>query len=95
MVIGAGTMGHGIAHVSAAAGFETRLFDVDAGARAHGLALVEANLDRGVELGKVEPAARNAAKPCPATRASLSSIGATTRVIPTAINASAQGGVLP
>ena len=61
MVIGAGTMGHGIAHVSAAAGFETRLFDVDAGARAHGLALIEANLDRGVELGKVEPAARNAA----------------------------------
>ena len=61
VVIGAGTMGHGIAHVSAAAGFETRLFDVDAGARAHGLALVEANLDRGVELGKVEPAARNAA----------------------------------
>jgi 3-hydroxybutyryl-CoA dehydrogenase len=54
-------MGHGIAHVSAAAGFETRLFDVDAGARAHGLALIEANLDRGVELGKVEPAARNEA----------------------------------
>ncbi len=61
VVIGAGTMGHGIAHVSAAAGFETRLFDVDQAAREHGLALIEANLDRGVELGKVEPAARNAA----------------------------------
>ena len=61
VVIGAGTMGHGIAHVSAAAGFETRLYDLDPAARAHGMALIEANLDRGVELGKVEPVARNAA----------------------------------
>jgi len=60
-VIGAGTMGHGIAQVAAMAGFETRLYDVDATARTHALALVEANLDTGVELGKVEPAARNAA----------------------------------
>ena len=60
-VIGAGTMGHGIAQVAAAAGFETRLYDVDAAARAHALALVQANLDKGVELGKVEPTARNAA----------------------------------
>jgi len=60
-VIGAGTMGHGIAQVAAMAGFETRLFDIDARAREHALALVEASLDQGVELGKVEPAARNAA----------------------------------
>ena len=40
-IIGAGTMGHGIAHVGAAAGFETRLFDVDQAAREHGLALIE------------------------------------------------------
>jgi 3-hydroxybutyryl-CoA dehydrogenase len=60
-VIGAGTMGHGIAQVAAVAGFQTRLYDIDAAVRAHALALVEANLDRGVELGKLEPAARNAA----------------------------------
>lgn len=60
-VIGAGTMGHGIAQVTAAAGFETRLYDVDPVARARALALVEANLDKGVELGKVEPNARHAA----------------------------------
>ncbi len=60
-VIGAGTMGHGIAQVAAMAGFATRLYDVDSDAREHGLALVEANLDKGVELGKLEPAARNAA----------------------------------
>ncbi len=61
VVIGAGTMGHGIAHVCALAGFATRLYDVDPEARARGLALIEANLDRGVELGKVETEARNAA----------------------------------
>ena len=60
-VIGAGTMGHGIAQVAAMAGFETRLYDIDASVRAHALALVQANLDRGVELGKLEPTARNAA----------------------------------
>jgi len=60
-VVGAGTMGHGIAQVAAMAGFETRLYDIDASVRAHALALVEANLDRGVELGKLEPTARNAA----------------------------------
>ena len=31
-VLGAGTMGHGIAQVAAMAGYETRLFDVDEGA---------------------------------------------------------------
>ncbi|MBT8479666.1 MAG: 3-hydroxyacyl-CoA dehydrogenase family protein [Gemmatimonadetes bacterium] len=61
VVIGAGTMGHGIAHVSASAGFVTRLYDVDPAARASAMASIEANLDRGVELGKVEPEARNAA----------------------------------
>jgi len=61
VVIGSGTMGHGIAQVAAGSGFETRLYDVDPAARTHALALVEANLDRGVELGKVEPVARNAA----------------------------------
>lgn len=60
-VIGAGTMGHGIAQVSAMAGFPTRLYDIDPTVRAHALALVAANLDKGVDLGKLEPEARNAA----------------------------------
>ena len=32
LVIGAGTMGHGIAHVAALAGYEAQLYDVDADA---------------------------------------------------------------
>jgi 3-hydroxybutyryl-CoA dehydrogenase len=60
-VLGAGTMGHGIAHVAAAAGCEVALFDVIAGAAEAGLAKVRANLDKGVQLGKVDAAARDAA----------------------------------
>lgn len=52
-VLGAGTMGHGIAHVLAAAGVETRLFDVSEDAVAAGLAKIEGNLRKGVERGKV------------------------------------------
>lgn len=60
-VLGAGTMGRGIAHVAALAGHETRLQDVDAGALASALETIRANLAKGVELGKVEPAEREAA----------------------------------
>ena len=52
-VIGAGTMGHGIAHVCAAAGYQTRLFDVRQPLVDAGLAKIGANLDAGVSKGKV------------------------------------------
>jgi 3-hydroxybutyryl-CoA dehydrogenase len=54
-VLGAGTMGHGIAHAAIAAGFETRLFDVSAPAVDRGRAAVEAIVAKGVELGKANP----------------------------------------
>lgn len=60
-VLGAGTMGHGIAHVLAACGVATRLFDVSSEAVAGGLARIEANLDKGVARGKVTEDARAAA----------------------------------
>ncbi|MFQ5746061.1 MAG: 3-hydroxyacyl-CoA dehydrogenase family protein [Gemmatimonadota bacterium] len=60
-VLGAGTMGHGIAHVAALAGRETVLHDADPGALAAAVERIRANLDRGVELGKVEAEAREAA----------------------------------
>lgn len=60
-VIGAGTMGHGIAHVAALAGHEVRLYDVTAEAAATGRDKVGANLARGVELGKLAAEARTAA----------------------------------
>jgi 3-hydroxybutyryl-CoA dehydrogenase len=60
-VIGAGTMGNGIAQVLAVSGIETRLCDVSAPALEKALSKIRANLDKGVERGKVEPAARDRA----------------------------------
>ncbi len=51
-VLGAGTMGHGIAQVFAQAGMEAVLFDVSSEALAKGLVGVEAMLDKAVSLGK-------------------------------------------
>jgi 3-hydroxybutyryl-CoA dehydrogenase len=52
-VLGAGTMGAGIAQVCAAAGCRTTLFDVDYDALERGFDRIRRNLDKGVELGKV------------------------------------------
>jgi 3-hydroxybutyryl-CoA dehydrogenase len=60
-VLGAGTMGHGIAHVLAGIGVHTRLYDVDAAAAARGLQSIRVNLDKGVEKGKLSAAARDEA----------------------------------
>ncbi len=60
-IIGAGTMGHGIAHVSALAGFAVQLYDVTLGAAEAGRAKVQKNLEVGVEKGKVTAADRDAA----------------------------------
>lgn len=53
-VLGAGTMGHGIAQVAAMAGAATVLYDPDEGALEHGVGRIRANLDKGVALGKVD-----------------------------------------
>ena len=52
-VIGAGTMGHGIAQVAAAAGFRILLNDVDREALARGVRAIEGNLAKGIQLGKL------------------------------------------
>lgn len=52
-VLGAGTMGHGIAQVCAAAGCEVRLYDIDDAAVGSGLERIGRNLDKGIERGKV------------------------------------------
>ena len=54
-------MGHGIAHVAAVMGAEVRLYDSIAGGARAGVDKVAKNLARGVELGKVAAADRDAA----------------------------------
>jgi 3-hydroxybutyryl-CoA dehydrogenase len=60
-VLGAGTMGHGIAHAAIVGGFEVRLFDVAGDALDRGRAAIEAIVRRAVELGKLGRADADAA----------------------------------
>ena len=52
-VVGAGTMGNGIAHVAAAGGYRTLLFDTDSGALEKSRTRIHVNLDKGVARGKL------------------------------------------
>ena len=60
-VIGAGTMGHGIAYVSALAGCRVSLTDVDPERLANGARQIEAAFARAIERGKCTVQARDAA----------------------------------
>jgi len=60
-VVGAGTMGHGIAQVGAVAGCDVTLTDADPAALRAALGKVQANLDGGVNRGKLTRAAADAA----------------------------------
>lgn len=52
-VLGAGTMGHGIAQLAARAGYDTVLFDIDEAALARGLAKLNESLEKAVQKGKL------------------------------------------
>lgn len=52
-MLGAGTMGHGIAQVAAAAGYAVVMRDVSQDALARGLQSIERNLAKGIQLGKL------------------------------------------
>jgi 3-hydroxybutyryl-CoA dehydrogenase len=55
-VIGAGTMGHGIGQVAAAAGFKVLLTDLNRDALSRGVSAIEKNLAKGIQLGKITEA---------------------------------------
>jgi 3-hydroxybutyryl-CoA dehydrogenase len=58
-VIGAGTMGHGIAQVAAGAGYRVILRDLDRDALARGVQAIERNLAKGIQLAKLTEADRD------------------------------------
>lgn len=60
-VIGAGTMGRGIVHVCTMGGFEVNMQDVSAELLEKSVNIIGANLQKGVERGKVTPEAKGAA----------------------------------
>ncbi|MEA2237789.1 MAG: 3-hydroxybutyryl-CoA dehydrogenase [Thermoanaerobaculia bacterium] len=53
VVIGAGTMGNGIAHTAAASGFDVTLVDVAEAFLERGMSTISSNLQRGVDKGKL------------------------------------------
>jgi len=53
-VLGAGLMGHGIAQVTAQAGYDVVLKDIDAGQLEKGVGRIEKQLARAVEKGRME-----------------------------------------
>src|SRR6202047_2581756 len=55
-VLGAGTMGNGIAHVFARAGYKVLLRDVEQRFLDRGLDAIAKNLDREIKKGKLDPA---------------------------------------
>ncbi len=54
-ILGAGTMGHGIAQVAAMAGHEVTMRDIEAAYVDDGLDAIESNLRGGVDRDKVTP----------------------------------------
>ena len=61
-VLGAGTMGHGIAQVCASAGFTVHVSDPSEGAREKGIKGVRDSLDRMVAKARLTAAQRDEAR---------------------------------
>jgi 3-hydroxybutyryl-CoA dehydrogenase len=75
-VIGAGTMGHGIAAVSAMSGYDVVIADANDATLAQAMRRIEATFDKAVERGKLEPGKRGAALACVRAVASASDAAA-------------------
>ncbi len=60
VVIGGGTMGNGIAHTAAASGFDVSLVDVTESILERAISTITANLQRGVDKGKMTAEERDA-----------------------------------
>ena len=80
-VLGAGLMGHGIAQVTAQAGYDVVLREVDDAALAKGIGKIEKQLARAVEKGK-------ARRRTPTRSAGASRARPTTTTSPTATSSS-------
>ena len=74
-VVGAGTMGNGIAHVFAQYGWDTALIDVAPGLLERVMGVIRANLERQVKKGTLTAEQRDAALGRIRTASSLDEIG--------------------
>ena len=60
-IVGAGTMGHGIAQACAVHGLDVVMIDIEASAVERGMASISASLERLVKKDKLKPADKDAA----------------------------------
>jgi 3-hydroxybutyryl-CoA dehydrogenase len=81
VVIGAGTMGNGIAHTAAASGFDVALVDVADEILSRAVNTISANLQRGVDKGKMTAEEKQAVLGRIRTHTDVESIGDATIVI--------------
>jgi 3-hydroxybutyryl-CoA dehydrogenase len=63
-ILGAGTMGHGIAQVCSMVGYQTTLYDISEDTIDNGLTKINENLQKGVLRGKVTTATQILAQSC-------------------------------
>jgi 3-hydroxybutyryl-CoA dehydrogenase len=80
-VVGAGTMGNGIAHVFAVAGWEVHLVDVSQPALERALQTIRTNLERQVKKGVLDEARRAAALGRLKTAMGLEAVGRAALVV--------------
>ena len=80
-VLGAGTMGHGIAQVAAAAGYAVIMRDVSPDALARGLQSIERNLAKAIHLKKISEQDRGETLPRISSVTRLEEIGSADLVI--------------
>jgi 3-hydroxybutyryl-CoA dehydrogenase len=80
-VVGAGQMGNGIAHVFALAGFNVVLNDISEDALSRAVALIDKNIERQVQRGKVSEADKADAMARIRTTTRLADVGPTDLVI--------------
>jgi 3-hydroxybutyryl-CoA dehydrogenase len=80
-VVGAGTMGNGIAHVFSLHGYEVMMIDVREDALEKARATIAANLDRQIKKGEIDAAAKEQTLTRIRTASNLSDIGEVDLVI--------------
>ncbi len=73
-IVGAGTMGHGIAQVAVQSGFNTRLVDIDPAALERGIAGVEKGLGKLAAKGKISAEDQAAARARLATGSEIAAL---------------------
>jgi 3-hydroxybutyryl-CoA dehydrogenase len=80
-VVGSGTMGNGIAHVFALAGFPVCLVDLDQGLLDRAVSAITKNLDRQVRKESITAAQRQAALAAITTSPDMAALGACSLVV--------------